>query len=627
MESAMQSTAPSPTTTGPAFLLLARGPQSSQQVSICGPRVRILGREGGTADLQFKDLQISRSHAEVWVAPEGDGVMVRRLNGALNRVFLLGADGQFHDQHHEAFHVAPGQTFAIGSTYFTVQVDAPASEDPLPSINVSFSPDVLRQARLPDVEARLQAILSLPAVLAQTTTEETLQRAALTVLQANLPQVGLVALLAADDSAAPVITSVLRLETPAQGIPPLSARLVTEALESGKTVLYHWDAPGQFRPGGTVVNEPAWAACLALGHRRRCLYIGGRTGTLMTNPSEFGRSPRWQGDLKFLELVGSLLGSLLSARDLQARHALLQGFLPPPVLAWLETMSPEAQRQALAPRTVELTVMFCDLAGFSRLAERFARNTDHFWQTVQHALSVMTQSIREQEGVVVDFQGDAVLAIWGWPEAAGTITDSDTVSARRAARAALNIQERFPEVQATFNDLWRRHLTDRQSTADPPLLRCGVALTTGPVLVGYLGTAELGGVDVFGHTVNRAARLQNLTRLFHTPILLDELTTQRMAVRPPWCRIDPLLHVHLAGMEHEATIVSQLSLAEGIAPALLTPQEQTLFETGQWAELRTLIRTTSIERGFRLFVQELLVKHAYQAPDDWAGIYQQTKGE
>jgi adenylate cyclase len=630
----MKSTAaPSTASLGPTFLLLARGPQGSQQVSVRGLQVRVLGREGGSADLQFKDLQISRNHAEVWVAAEGDGLMVRRLTGALNRVFLLGPDGQFHDQHHEAFRVVPGQTFAIGSTYFTVQLDR-QDEDPLPSINISFSPDVLRQARLPDTEARLQAILSLPTVLAQTTTEEALQREALNAVRANLPQAGLVALVEADDSRGAdslAVTTVQRLERPGQGMPPLSGRLVGEALRTGQAVLYHWDAPGSGSAGGTVVHEPAWAACLALGYRRRCLYVGGRSSQGPATSSEIGRSPRWQGDLKFLELVGSLLGSLLSARDLQARHVLLQGFLPPPVLAWLETMSVEEQRKALAPRTVELTVMFCDLAGFSRLAERFARTTDAFWETVQHALSVMTQSIREQEGVVVDFQGDSVLAIWGWPETSQTTSDPATVSVRRAARAALNIQARFPEVQASFDDLWRRHLDTRESSADPPTLRCGVALTTGPVLVGYLGTAEMGGVDVFGHTVNRAARVQGLTRLFHAPILLDEVTAQRLGLRlPGWCRIDPLLRVRLAGMEQEAAMISQLSLVEATdstVPALLTPEEQALFETGNWMALAERIRSVTLERGFRLFVLDLLHRHNFQPPADWSGVYIQTKGD
>src|SRR5262245_56881628 len=128
----MKSTAaPSTASLGPTFLLLSRCPQGSQQVTVRGLQVRILGREGGRADLQFKDLRIPRNHAEVWVAAEGDGLMVRRLTGALNRGFLLGPDAQFHDQHHEVFRVVPGQTFAIGSTYFTVQLDR-QDEDPLP---------------------------------------------------------------------------------------------------------------------------------------------------------------------------------------------------------------------------------------------------------------------------------------------------------------------------------------------------------------------------------------------------------------------------------------------------------------------------------------------------------------
>ena len=69
----------------------------------------------------------------------------------------------------------------------------------------------------------------------------------------------------------------------------------------------------------------------------------------------------------------------------------------------------------LAPRKCEVSVLFCDLRGFSRRTEQEADDLLGLLQRVSDALGVMTRQILAHGGVVGDFHGDAAMGFWGWP--------------------------------------------------------------------------------------------------------------------------------------------------------------------------------------------------------------------
>jgi len=83
-----------------------------------------------------------------------------------------------------------------------------------------------------------------------------------------------------------------------------------------------------------------------------------------------------------------------------------------------------------------VAVLFCDLRGFSRETERHADDLLGLLQRVSNALGVMTRHIRQQGGVVGDFQGDAAMGFWGWP-----LPQKDAVL--RTCSAALAVRAEF----------------------------------------------------------------------------------------------------------------------------------------------------------------------------------------
>jgi adenylate cyclase len=158
-----------------------------------------------------------------------------------------------------------------------------------------------------------------------------------------------------------------------------------------------------------------------------------------------------------------------------------------------------------------VTVLFCDLRGFTRSAEE-APDMAAFCERVSEALNVMAEHIVQQEGVIGDFQGDAAMGFWGWPE-----ESEDQVA--RAAAAALGIFKKF------------QHFSRQRGHALADF-HCGIGIAHGPGIAGRLGAYIQFKVGVFGPTVNRAARLESLTKTVGSPILLDENAARKLAGQP-----------------------------------------------------------------------------------------------
>src|SRR5207237_1101435 len=142
------------------------------------------------------------------------------------------------------------------------------------------------------------------------------------------------------------------------------------------------------------------------------------------DPSDF------RTDLKFTELVAAILSSLRQVRLLQRRQAVLSQFFSPSVLTTLGNADAD---QLLAPRETEVSVLFCDLRGFSRESDKAAADLLGLLERVSKALGVMTHHILDNGGVIADFQGDAALGFWGWP-----LAQRDAIS--RVCLAALGIR-------------------------------------------------------------------------------------------------------------------------------------------------------------------------------------------
>ena len=144
-------------------------------------------------------------------------------------------------------------------------------------------------------------------------------------------------------------------------------------------------------------------------------------------------------------------------------------------------------RSALEGERRQVTVLFADIAGFTRLAERLDPEEVH--RVVNSCFELITAEVHRFEGTINQYTGDGVMALFGAP-----IAHED--SARRALHAALGIQRAL----AAYG---RRLEGERGIT-----LAMRIGLNTGPVVVGRIGDDLRMDYTAVGDTTNLAARMQ-----------------------------------------------------------------------------------------------------------------------
>ena len=159
--------------------------------------------------------------------------------------------------------------------------------------------------------------------------------------------------------------------------------------------------------------------------------------------------------------------------------------------------SPELARELavdaslLEGREREVTLLFTDVRNFSRISERLG--PQRTFAMMQEVMELQSQRIRETDGVVVDYVGDGLLAMWNAPA-------EQPDHPVRACRAAISFMGDLPELSARW-----------EATAGEPI-RLGVGIHTGAALVGNTGSKVKFKYGPMGPAVNLASRLENATK-------------------------------------------------------------------------------------------------------------------
>jgi adenylate cyclase len=167
----------------------------------------------------------------------------------------------------------------------------------------------------------------------------------------------------------------------------------------------------------------------------------------------------------------------------------------------------EARPELLMPRDADLTVLFCDVRGFSRFSERLGTARTVEW--VSDVMSALSECVLDNRGVVVEYIGDELMAMWGAP---AELPDH----ARHACRAALDMLGRLPALNARWGPV----------LGEPMAL--GIGVNSGVACVGNIGSRFKFKYGPLGNVVNLASRLQGATKYLKSPALIAPSTRERL---------------------------------------------------------------------------------------------------
>lgn len=138
----------------------------------------------------------------------------------------------------------------------------------------------------------------------------------------------------------------------------------------------------------------------------------------------------------------------------------------------------------------EVTIMMADIRGFSRLTEQLP--PDRVVSLLNRYLGAMSEIILQHGGTIDEFLGDAILAVFGAPRR----HDDDP---ERAARCALAMQSAMSGINAA----------NRRDAL--PELHMGIALNTGTVIAGNIGSERRSKYGFVGHAMNVTSRIEDAT--------------------------------------------------------------------------------------------------------------------
>lgn len=162
-----------------------------------------------------------------------------------------------------------------------------------------------------------------------------------------------------------------------------------------------------------------------------------------------------------------------------------------------------AEAPSLSGERREVSILFSDLRGFTALSESMP--AEAVAVHLNEYFAAMTATIFAHRGMINDFIGDAVMAIFGAP-----LADPD--HALHAVQSAVAMDQTL------------RALNRRWEARGLPVLRMGIGIHTGEVFAGNVGGDERVKYTVIGDTVNVAARLEGLNKDLGTTVLITEET-------------------------------------------------------------------------------------------------------
>jgi class 3 adenylate cyclase/tetratricopeptide (TPR) repeat protein len=150
-----------------------------------------------------------------------------------------------------------------------------------------------------------------------------------------------------------------------------------------------------------------------------------------------------------------------------------------------------SQRNRIEGERKQVTVMFCDMQGFTSLAELLG--IEEAYAIIDQIYEILIHKVHDYEGTVNEMTGDGIMALFGAPVA---LEDAP----QRAIRSSLAIHREM----AKFSDHFKRE----KKEAPPVKMRIGIH--TGPVVVGTVGNDLRVEFKAVGDTVNLASRMEGL---------------------------------------------------------------------------------------------------------------------
>ncbi len=288
-------------------------------------------------------------------------------------------------------------------------------------------------------------------------------------------------------------------------------------------------------------------------------------------------------------VVDMSYGYLATSRSRRQLIDLFGTYVPPEVV---REMIKDPEHFSMKAKSEELTVMFCDIRGFTQMSEQM--DPLALQQLLNHLFNELTRVIGTHSGTVDKYMGDCVMAFWGAP-------------VETPAHAQLAVSAALQMAQLAGN------------------ISLGIGINTGRMYVGDMGSELRRSYTVIGDAVNLASRLEGLSKIYGVSVLVSE-STRALASSFVWQELD---RVRVKGKAQAITLYTPLAPVADLTPELsseLLLWENFLmqYRSQNWAlcerHIAQLVERVPGKRLYQLYAQRVAGLRAQAVSPDWDGI-------
>lgn len=299
-----------------------------------------------------------------------------------------------------------------------------------------------------------------------------------------------------------------------------SRGLTDRVLKTEKTVIYDPASYMHTADSSMMVLDRAVAAPIFDEKRK---VIGAIYGDRKFGSGSGGDTPIGDLEAALLEVMAGAVSSGIARQRQEAIRSNLTQFFSHEIAERLEQ-----DEDLLAGKDAEVTVMFCDIRGFSAIAERVGAKRTIEW--INDVLTELSECVIRTNGVLVDYVGDELMAMWGAPA-------EQKDHASRACRAAVEMLGLIEPLRKRWQEI------------TPDRFGFGIGINTGMARVGNTGSKVKFKYGPLGNTVNVASRVQGITKKLGVAALITDTTAEavgrtfdhrRLAVVQPLGIVEPI---------------------------------------------------------------------------------------
>ncbi len=263
-----------------------------------------------------------------------------------------------------------------------------------------------------------------------------------------------------------------------------------------------------------------------------------------------------------------------------------------------------------------MTVLFCDMKGFTTLSEGLTPTG--LVNIVNSYLTEMSGAIRKHNGIIDKYIGDAIMAFWGMP------FNPHHEQAKLACFAALeqltrlkSFRERLPELMGIKKGV--------------PNIDMRIGIATGEVIVGNIGSDVTKSYTVMGDTVNFASRLEGANKAYRTRILVNAETADMVADVLETREIDAILAVGKTEPQRIFDVIgqrgtlgdAQIALRDRYAEGLAAYRRQD-WDAAQ-AAFESCLSVVAEDGPSKTMLKRIAQLRERSPGADWNGVWEMTE--